>query len=55
MGFKYGKINERDGIVQRPDIFLLRGRFLNELWKNAASDNPMPLVYLDETYVSDCI
>jgi hypothetical protein len=53
MGFKYGKINERDEIVQRPDIFLLRGRrkILNELRKNAAAVNPMPVVYVDETYV----
>jgi hypothetical protein len=51
MGFKYGRVSGRDGIVQRPDIVNLRGRFLGELRKNEALDKPLPLVYLDETCV----
>lgn len=50
MGFKYGKINLRAGVLQQPYIVTWRGKYLNVLRKNEASDQPKKIVYLDETY-----
>lgn len=53
MGFKYGRLNEREYVMQRPDIVAHRAKFLKIMRKNRQSTNPLPVIYLDETWF-DC-
>jgi len=51
LGYKYGKIDTRASIIQRPDIVQWRGRYLRRLRENSASEKPKKLIYLDETWI----
>lgn len=51
LGYRYAKINMRDAILMRPDIVMLRGKYLAEIKKNDESPNPLPVVYVDETWI----
>jgi len=51
LGYKYGKIDTRASIIQRPDIVQWRGRYLRRLRENAASENPKKIIYSDETWI----
>jgi len=51
IGFKFGKINNRDVILQRPDIVARRYDYLLAMRQNRRSDNPKPVVYTDETWI----
>jgi hypothetical protein len=50
MGFKYGRIDTRAIVLQKPDIVSWRGRYLKRLKKNEAATGPNKLnvIYLDE-------
>lgn len=52
LGFSYKKNkSKRKVLMERYDIVAWRSRFLRELDNNRKSDNPRPIVYLDETYL----
>jgi len=51
IGFKFGKINNRDVILQRPDIVARRYEYLSAMRHNRRLDNPKPVIYTDETWI----
>jgi len=51
IGFVFGKIGIRDAILQRPDIVQRRGEYLKAMRENEKSNNPLPVVYTDETWI----
>jgi hypothetical protein len=50
MGFKYGRIDTRAVVLQKPDIVSWRGRYLKRLRRNEAATGPekVNVIYLDE-------
>jgi hypothetical protein len=53
MGFKYGVVNKRAGILQRDDIVTWRGKYLRMLRRNDAAEEPREVVYIDETWIDE--
>ncbi|XP_045488624.1 uncharacterized protein LOC123690059 [Pieris rapae] len=52
LGFSYKKNkSKRMVLMERYDVVAWRSRFLREIDNNRRSDNPRPIVYLDETYL----
>jgi hypothetical protein len=46
LGYKYGKIDGRAAVIQRPEIVQWRGHYLRKLRTNRNDPNPKKLVYL---------
>lgn len=51
LGFKFGRINTRDVLLMRLDIVNWRGKNISEMRKNRQSEQPMKVIWLDETWI----
>ncbi|KAJ8980362.1 hypothetical protein NQ317_019249 [Molorchus minor] len=52
IGYHYRKVNGKKALIERPEISLKRIQlFLKEFIKNATSENPLDVVFLDETWI----
>jgi len=51
IGFRFGRINNRDVILQRSDIVAKRFEYLKAIRENRRSLNPKPIIYTDETWI----
>jgi hypothetical protein len=50
LGYKYGKIDTRKAIIQRPDIVKWRGSYIRRIRENDAAPVPKKLVYLGNVF-----
>src|SRR5258705_642312 len=51
LGFRYGRMDNRIVLLEKPDIAVRRIQFLRRLKENAALPEPRYVVYMDETWI----
>ncbi|OXA37923.1 hypothetical protein Fcan01_27365 [Folsomia candida] len=51
MGYKFTAIDRRIHLIEQPNIRLWRQKYIQRLNQNSTSDNPRPVIYLDESWI----